>query len=237
MPNVVGRLKSVDRISSGQRFIMVMVSSILAVANCSAQNSSILEDAYRQAEQIPLLRGGVAMGSGVFISPKNVLTSAHVLAGCQSYLVENPSIGALQAEIGYVNRHVDVAVLNLRHSASSDFIRLASGNGKRTRVRLMGYSAYMSGSDYPTSFDAATLYSSDPSVIALSADVPSGMSGGPIIDKDGLIIGVITGRMNEARREIIASPIAAVFGDIAKFTSGKAVGTLRSAVVKVICSK
>jgi S1-C subfamily serine protease len=140
-------------------------------------------------------------GSGFVIAPQRVLTNAHVVAGTDTVSVEING-GDLDAHVVFYNPDVDVAILAVPDLTASplpwnttaakqgqDAIVLgypldgpyhASAARIRQRMNLPGPNIY---DDARVQRDVYTVY----------ATVRSGNSGGPLIDPNGAVLGVVFG--------------------------------------------
>jgi uncharacterized membrane protein required for colicin V production len=140
-------------------------------------------------------------GSGFVIAPQRVLTNAHVVAGTDKVNVEVDS-GQLDAHVVYYNANVDLAVLAVPDltAPALDFDKKAATQGQdsivlgypldgsytasaarvRSRINLPGPNIY---DDRNENRDVYTVY----------AQVRSGNSGGPLIDPQGGVLGVVFG--------------------------------------------
>jgi S1-C subfamily serine protease len=140
-------------------------------------------------------------GSGFVIAPERVMTNAHVVAGTEEAMVE-VGRGDLQARVVYYDPQVDVAVLAVPNLTAPplrfDDRSVATGeNGVvlgypldgpytasparvRERIQLRG----------PDIYEARTVTRD---VYTVRATVRSGNSGGPLIDPQGNVLGVVFG--------------------------------------------
>jgi len=140
-------------------------------------------------------------GSGFVIAPHRVLTNAHVVAGTdQVNVVEGP--GELDAQVVYYDYNTDIAVLDVPGLTAQplqldtnpapqgqDSIVLgypldgpytASAARIRDEINLPG----------PNIYDDQTVHRD---VYEIYAQVRSGNSGGPLIEPNGNVIGVVFG--------------------------------------------
>lgn len=140
-------------------------------------------------------------GSSFVVAPQHVLTNAHVVAGTSQVSVDSAQ-GPLQARVVYFDPNVDVAVLyvpglqasplRFDHSPASsgdDGIVLgypldgpytASAAKIRRRINLKG----------PNIYNSQTVVRD---VYSLRATVRSGNSGGPLVEPNGEVMGVVFG--------------------------------------------
>jgi|GEM_PF-5116422 len=208
----------------------------LVLSHTPAKSQSLFEDAYRQAERTPIPQDSSAVGSGFFISPTAVLTSAHVLAGCRSVTVENRNLISY-ATIREKDRSRDAAILSTEQPSPS-FVSLSPGPGQGA-LQIVGYPAARPGRGGPARYGATSQPNSSSRVTILSAArVPAGMSGAPVVDSRGQAVAVLTGRLNSGGQDTIASPIVNLPPTIMRYAAPTLTGYSRgvsSSVVKVRC--
>ncbi|OLT48443.1 acid resistance periplasmic serine protease MarP [Saccharomonospora sp. CUA-673] len=140
-------------------------------------------------------------GSGFVVAPDRVMTNAHVVAGTDQVAVETPQ-GRIDSTVVHYDPGTDLAVLSvpgleaptmdLREQSAvegDDAIALgypldgpytASSLRIRQRINLQG----------PDIYDANTVVRD---VFTVRGQVRSGNSGGPMIDREGNVIGVVFG--------------------------------------------
>ncbi|GAA5164990.1 MULTISPECIES: MarP family serine protease [Amycolatopsis] len=140
-------------------------------------------------------------GSGFVVAPQRVMTNAHVVAGTDETAVET-SQGRLPARVIYFDPEVDVAVLAVPRLQAPP-LRIASSRGKagddaivlgypldgpytatagriRNEITLQG----------PDIYDSRTVRRD---VFTVRAQVRSGNSGGPLVNPQGEVVGVVFG--------------------------------------------
>ncbi|MEY7973213.1 MarP family serine protease [Saccharomonospora xinjiangensis] len=140
-------------------------------------------------------------GTGFVIDSERVMTNAHVVAGTDRVMVETEQ-GDLDAEVVHYDPATDLAVLAVQGlaarplplaeepaSAGDDTIALgypldgpytATPTRIRERITLRG----------PDIYDSATVQRD---VYTVRGQVRSGNSGGPLINPDGEVVGVVFG--------------------------------------------
>ncbi|CAM4113480.1 MarP family serine protease [Kibdelosporangium persicum] len=140
-------------------------------------------------------------GTGFVISPQRVMTNAHVVAGTDQVSVETDG-GQLDARVVLYDPSVDVAILSVpelnarplpfapQDAAKGDSTIVlgypldgpytASASRIRERINLRG----------PDIYDANTVTRD---VFTVRAKVQSGNSGGPLVDPNGNVVGVVFG--------------------------------------------
>lgn len=167
--------------------------------------------------------GGRSVGSGVLLDGGRILTARHVLDGATSATVQVPGVGALPATVVAVDAGGrDAALLALRDadvittSGAIDATLPASGAvvaavGHPSGGLLARAEGAVIGSQTrgPLALDGGR-------VLTFDAVVEPGMSGGPVFDRFGHVVGVAVG-FDRATRTGIAVPI----GDIADLLDGE----------------
>ncbi|OLP55041.1 hypothetical protein BJF92_16710 [Rhizobium rhizosphaerae] len=199
----------------------------------------MLEKSYREAARTPLPAGAIAVGTGFFIAPDKVMTSAHVIAGCDTIIVENGRLEPASARVAAQDRRRDAAVLKVQAVAPS-VLSLGEDSG-RGALRILGYGVGETGRMPADMREAARLKGSPPGALAVSARVSAGFSGAPILEAGGRVIGILSGRLNEGegrdQADIIASPVAGLSAALRGHADarGQKQGAAEGAVVKVSC--
>jgi S1-C subfamily serine protease len=143
--------------------------------------------------------GGISQGSGFVADTKLVITNAHVIAGVeQPFIVD--AAGRHKAKILWFDPDLDIAVLKAEGLAGKP-LALSSGiAGNGTHGAVLGYPG---GGDLTA--DPATILDSfravgrdiynrgetERKVYSVKSTIEPGNSGGPVIDKDGVVIGLV----------------------------------------------
>ncbi|MDE1567853.1 S1 family peptidase [Aquabacter sp. P-9] len=201
----------------------------------TVRGGTLLGDVYNKVLQEPVSPDDVIVGSGFFIQPSVVLTSAHVLAGCQSFMVENRYLGLLEARRGNVIGDRDAAFLNVK-GVSADFLS-ASEVPAKGDLTILGFPADQGGDRLPRRYQVRGFGRKDDVLMLWGVNVPAGLSGGAIVDQRGQAIALLTGRINNGAHDLIASPIGAFRHEIEEKVLGSifSSSTAERAIVKVRC--
>jgi len=228
----------IDRRSfSGGRILLMFVLSCTIFLPTNAKADSIFEDVYRRSEREKLPEGSIAVGSGAFISPSAVLTSGHVIAGCRSFLVENPYVDELTTvRLGSLDRNRDAAVLLVDGANSRNFLGFAD-SGASSHLKIMGYTAAADAAGAPNVYRTKRLRTSVKGMVALSSNVPAGMSGGPVVDENGSVVAILTGRFSANGVGTVASSVSAFSNRILRYSRQWSSGSAEAAVVKIRCNR
>jgi S1-C subfamily serine protease len=143
--------------------------------------------------------GGIVYGSGFPVGPGLVLTNAHVVAGTQHTKVQGPTTGTLlDARVVVFDPERDVAILYVPRLALAPINEAAARPG--TQGAAIGYPG---GGDEKVSpavvngevqAEGRDIYGQNlvvRHIWIVQADVLPGNSGGPLVDIDGNVVGVI----------------------------------------------
>jgi S1-C subfamily serine protease len=139
---------------------------------------------------------GVA-GSGWFISPREVATAAHVVAGEHDTHVQLPHSNALlRADVVAFDTTNDLAILRVRNAGAQTPLRVRGEAESGRAVAIVGYPGGGPLTATPGRVgDTATVLTRDAyghgpvsrSITAVAGRVQHGDSGGPAVDSDGYV--------------------------------------------------
>ncbi|TMC31944.1 MAG: MarP family serine protease [Chloroflexi bacterium] len=142
--------------------------------------------------------GGIVFGSGYPVGPGMVLTNAHVVAGTQGTTVKSTSGRSLSARVVLFDPERDVAILYVPRLALAPLNEAAAQAG--TQGAAIGYPGGGAETAEPAvvngQFQAQgrDIYGQNlvvRSIWTTRANVQPGNSGGPLVDLNGSVIGVI----------------------------------------------
>ena len=179
----------------------------------------------------------VLEGSGFVLSPDRVMTNAHVVAGANSVTVE-ASGNPYDATVVSYDPTVDIAILSVPNLPSGPLAFADTSVTSGTQAIVMGYPGgggfvatparireliELSGPDI---YRSATV---NREVYTVRASVEQGNSGGPLIDPNGQVLGVVFGAAvddNDTGFVLTAKEVAAQLahiGDTAPVATGECV--------------
>ncbi|WP_426058533.1 trypsin-like peptidase domain-containing protein [Hymenobacter sp. B1770] len=149
-------------------------------------------------------------GTGFALTSEGYLvTSYHVIQGADSVLVEGRDHKRYHAEPVYSDVKHDLAILRITDKRFSGFGRLpyaikAGQADLGERVYTLGYPredvVYGEGA-----LSARSGFQGDTAFYQVSIPVNPGNSGGPLLDERGNLIGVVSGRQNDAQSAAFAT--------------------------------
>jgi S1-C subfamily serine protease len=135
-------------------------------------------------------------GTGFFVAPKYVLTSAHVVKECKTIYVKYPGYKKQPAYVKSFDSKNDLALLktDLPHDGIATF-RLRGRLGEFVASYGFPYGNVLSTSGNFTTGGLTALrgFDDDSSTIQVSAPIQPGNSGGPLMDSSGMVLAVSKG--------------------------------------------
>lgn len=167
-------------------------------------------------------------GSGFVVAPDRVMTNAHVVAGTTTVSVDTPK-GTLPAHVVLFNPSVDIAVLTVP-GLGAPVVPLDPNAGESGESAIV--LGYPGGGPYTASaarvretynLSGPNIYQNDTverQVYTVRGTVRAGNSGGPLVNAQGQVLGVVFGvdradpetgfalTLNEIKDQLAAAPTA-----------------------------
>lgn len=146
--------------------------------------------------------GGIGVGSGFIVAPNYIVTNAHVVAGMRYPYVQDID-GRHSAEVVAFNPDLDIAVLRTDRLQGKSLPLSSQTAQVDTPGVALGYPGGGPFTAQPAAIiERFTALGKDiyeesqtrRDVYALKSDIEPGNSGGPLLDSDGQVIGVIFAR-------------------------------------------
>jgi S1-C subfamily serine protease len=171
-------------------------------------------------------------GTGFLISTDGYLaTSYHVIKDADSVYIANDQFGPLKVKIVYSDPSVDISILRIVDTTQLN-IRSLPYTINKTEADL-GEEVFTLG--YPRndvvfgegSVSASTGYLENPKAYQISVPANPGNSGGPLLDRKGNLVGIISGMQTETTGATFAIKSGALLEAIA----GMPVDSANQAVV------
>ncbi len=158
------------------------------------------EKAADSADEVPNAETNLSMsiGTGFFVGPKgDVLTSYHVVQGAQRVACRTSDGDFHDASVGRISPANDLAVVRVKVRPKS-YLTFAPRGSLRPgdRVFTVGYgAANFLGVSEPRFTDgtvsALSGFAAEDAYMQISVPVHPGNSGGPLVNEDGQVVGVI----------------------------------------------
>ena len=140
-------------------------------------------------------------GTGFAISPAtHVVTNAHVVAGCSRLRALQGTTGAAATLVG-LDERADLAILQTELSTAR-IAPLRSGPPLRLGESVVSFGFPLAGAlsreGNLTTGNVSALAGlrDDPTYLQITAPVQPGSSGGPLLDSNGHVIGVVTAKLD-----------------------------------------
>ncbi|MCO6416362.1 serine protease [Siccirubricoccus sp. KC 17139] len=150
-------------------------------------------------------RRPVSSGTGFVVAPGRLLTNHHVANGCAEMRVRPASGGEeLVATVAATDEQRDLALLNVRGNAGPP-LTFRGGPEMRRGEGVVTYGFPLAGllSSGPTlttgEVSALAGLRDNPRQFQISAPVQPGNSGGPLLDMQGHVVGVVVSKLNAQR--------------------------------------
>jgi S1-C subfamily serine protease len=173
-------------------------------------HNQILKDIKEnKANQKPEFAPSKYSGTGFLVSSNGyIVTSYHVVKSSDSVFIENEKFGRLKVSLVYKNPETDVALLliiddQFKNIPSIPFSIRSSDGNLGEMVYTLGYPrneiVYGDGT-----ISATSGFEQNENSYQISIPVNPGNSGGPMIDQQGAVIGIINGVQTETRAAAFA---------------------------------
>lgn len=186
----------------------------------------------------------VSSGTGFVVAPDRVLTNQHVVDGCDRILARTAD-GRWLAAVppAQVDRALDLSILNIPGNPGPA-LAFREGPAVRRGEGVVAYGFPLAGllSADPKltrgEINALAGLRNDPSNYQISAEVQPGNSGGPLLDMQGHVVGVVVAKLDSSRVRNVDNVNFAVKGEAAQaflrraglaFRTGQSQGPDRSA--------
>jgi S1-C subfamily serine protease len=198
-------LAKVEGILAGVSFPSVFTGlepklpAALPVPGSSAVTVPAVSDAAQAVVKVTSLGcGGLVTGSGFSIGGGYVVTNAHVVSGTSNHRVLTPSGDDLPATVVYFDPARDFALLNVSGLTGTGLGFASASRG--TDGAVIGYPGGGPEKIEPAVIDGAVeaqgrdIYSANAvtrQVYVISGRVRPGNSGGPLVDLQGNVLGIV----------------------------------------------
>lgn len=145
--------------------------------------------------------GTISTGSGFLVAPDRIVTNAHVVAGVEHPMIDLPGESAKEGRVVHFDVENDLAVIAA--DVDAEPLKLVDTLDDGASAVVQGYphggpfrstSATVRASGTAEVHDAHGEGAVDRDVYVLHAQVEPGNSGGPLLDSDGGVAGVVFAR-------------------------------------------
>lgn len=173
--------------------------------------------------------GGVVTGSAFAIAPDMVLTNAHVVAGTVTTRVLTPDGRQLNGTVVMFDPESDLAAIQVQGLNAKPFVLKEAQRG--TQGIVIGYPeggpettvpAVVNGEIIANGRDIFGDNNVSRHILVITADVKPGNSGGPLIDLDGNVIGLVYAESLSQSGQGFALSLDEMKPDLEALQAGKA---------------
>lgn len=179
------------------------------ISMLASVQKSINDKLNKTVAKVPVEADFKLGGTGFMIDPRGyIVTNAHVIGSSVVVIVQNDKGQEFKTKIVYISPNADLAFLKI---VDSDFkatsvlpYAISKGNIELGEaIFTLGYprDEIVYGEGY---LSAKTGYSGDTLACQISIAANPGNSGGPVIDKNGEVIGVLSNRQSQAQGAVFA---------------------------------
>ncbi|MCL4357362.1 MarP family serine protease [Patescibacteria group bacterium] len=180
--------------------------------------------------------GGIVEGSGFIVAPDIVATNAHVVAGIAQPYIESSS-GSHPGQVIYFNPNLDFALIRTYGLNGSPLTVTSSTVNNSTPAAVLGYPG---GGNFKEEmaeildeFEAtgSNIYdrgSTNRQIYEVAADIIPGNSGGPLITKNGTVVGIVfaqSTQYNGVGYALVTTPIVRIIHDTPSNSAPVSTGT------------
>lgn len=143
-------------------------------------------------------------GTGFFISQNGyIITNNHVVENANNIYVSNQIYTRLKAEVIFVDKFNDIALLKVNLSIKNIPYNIFNGDKEiGNNVFTLGYPFVQSmGKEVKLTngiINSNSGFENDTRYYQFSAEIQPGNSGGPLFDSDGNIVGLVSAKDNKA---------------------------------------
>jgi S1-C subfamily serine protease len=202
-PRPPALLASVEGILSGVAFPPVFAglepSLPAALPVPTSINTAGVNNAEQSVVKVSSLGcGGLVTGSGFPVAPGYIVTNAHVVSGTSAHEIVTPTGRELKATVVFFDPERDIAVLYVP-GYTAPALELAAGS-RGSKGAVIGYPGGGSERAVPAVVDGTIsaegrdIYNQNlvtRQIFVMQASVHPGNSGGPLIDLQGNVLGLV----------------------------------------------
>jgi S1-C subfamily serine protease len=202
-PRPPGFLASAEAVLSGVQFPPVFAGLEPPLPSPLSIPTSVDTAGVQSAEQSvvkvsSLGCGGLVTGSGFPVGPGYIVTNAHVVSGTSAHSIITPAGRSFSAAVVFFDSERDIAVLYAPGFSAS---ALTLGSGSRgTAGAVIGYPGGLNEKVVPAIVDGSIaaqgrdIYNQGlvtRQIFVIQAGVHPGNSGGPLVDLQGRVLGIV----------------------------------------------
>jgi serine protease Do len=199
-----------------------------------AQKLNSLNAAIKETRTVAVVPADVTVkgGTGFLIDGKGYLvTNAHVVNNASTVIVQNNKGQEFNTKIIHIDPVSDLAFLKIIDEDYKPLSSLPYGISKSSgdlgeQIFTLGYprDEIVYGEGY---MSAKTGFQGDTLACQISVAANPGNSGGPVLDKNGDVIGILSTRQNQAQGVVFAIKSKNIFRALDEFKNDSSVANLK----------
>lgn len=181
-------------------------------AESAARGAGSLEDVVSQASPaVVSVETTTARGTGFFVTPNTVVTNAHVVDGHTYVAIKLAAGSTLNARVTATTEEYDLALIRVDAAPPGQIVlpmRTAQGARVGQEVVAIGSALGVLQNTVTRGIISAFRRAGPVLLVQTDAAINRGNSGGPLIDRQGRVIGVTTLKMSGGGAESIGFAVA-----------------------------
>lgn len=182
--------------------------------DCATPGSNGITSLSTLSEPVALVQSGRYLGSGMLVSHTGTLvTAAHIIQDSRPVTVYLSGREALPAQIISIYPQADVAILELPsgHYPCLPLAHKLPNTDEPIWVLGLQTQSMIKGILYESRIEEVVWSANRTILLRLSLNLPPGYSGGPIVNKQGEVIGIISAAMRQ-KSKAPAAPRFSILG-------------------------
>ncbi|MBF0569681.1 MAG: serine protease [Candidatus Omnitrophica bacterium] len=197
-----------------KRFAIVAIQGLTLQTSPGGTAAAITPDGRILVNQQQHVQYAVNAGAGIIIDPSGIIvTNTHVIYGSNQIIVTLKDGTRYPAAVAYISPSYDFSLLRIRPAQALDAIDMADssaislgddivtvGNSPLLKETISGGKVIGEGLRPVNGGQSLE-------VIELNINHYSGDSGGPVLDKDGQLVGLLSAKIESANRACLAIPV------------------------------
>lgn len=199
-------MKRFRRVGASVAIVVATVSTIAAATTDGFRPIDVFDETLREAWPA----GSSPSGSGFSVGPRHVVTAAHVIAGCRVMWVQSNALRQTSAKILGLDTRADVALLQV--SGPTEPWRTSPAAARPGEPLMLHGFPQRKGKVARTPSESAMVDATEVAddlggrILEMVGSGPEGVSGGPVTNAAGAVVGMVVARRHGAEDRILAIP-------------------------------
>lgn len=197
---------------NAKKLYILFVALLISILGCSQHQQSIADIGMRATVGIEIeseFGNNKSLGSGFFIDQNQILTNYHVIENGYSGHIKLNNQDDLHEILGVLayDKTNDLALLSVNFH-SQEYLKLGNSDAVKVaeEIYALGSPSGLEGT-FSNGIVSGLRSFDDINLIQITAPISRGSSGGPVLNKAGLVIGVAVGFIEDGQNLNFAIPI------------------------------